>query len=98
MNLNKWNSLSSDVQKVFEELGGDWFAGFCGKANDAVNIEGKKLFQSTSGKTTITLSRAELEKFKTAAGPLVGEWISDLEAKGLPGKAVVKETRKLFEK
>lgn len=98
MNIEAWNNLPPDVQKVFEELGGEWFAQFCGKANDVVNIQGKKLFESKPGKETITLSSAELAKFTKATKPLVHQWVSDLEGKGLPGCAVLEEAVILFKK
>ena len=95
MNKKTWDSLSPDVQKVFDELSGEHLgADLNGKIADrAVLGVYKKL--AASGDTIITLSPQEMEKWKASSQPAFDAWLKSMEKKGLPGKKVLDETYRL---
>lgn len=97
MNERTWNSLPPDVQKVLDELGGAYAAEFYGKAWDqAENIAKENI--KKAGCTIRELSPQEKARWQQKAKAIWNKWAADLEAKGLPGRAVLDETLKLIEK
>jgi len=50
------------------------------------------------GHPVIRLTPQERELWVKATEPLRQKWIADMEAKGLPGKAVYKEAQRLIKK
>lgn len=96
MHLDVWNSLPRDIQMVIEEESV--------KASD-INIRGwdqeddKAIeFARSKGLEIIYLSSEEIERWKEKIRPLWDRWISETEAKGFPGRAIMEETLRLFEK
>lgn len=94
INLKKWNSIPPDLQKVFEEVA-PWFEQETLKANDMVQ-NGVIQHIKESGQSFIEPSPEEIRLWKDALKPLQEKWIKDMEAKGLPGKAIFDETTKLI--
>ncbi len=91
MNKKSWDRLPPDVQKVINELSGEYLsADMNGKiADQAVLGVYKKL--KAAGDTIYTLPPAELEVWEKSAEPAFEEWVQDMEGKGLPGKKVMEE-------
>jgi TRAP-type C4-dicarboxylate transport system substrate-binding protein len=96
MNVKKWKSLPSDVQKVFEEVSSQWIAKHA-KAWDESDGEGRK-FTLSLGNKIIPLSREESARWCKAVEPVVDEYINRAGTKGLPGKEYVKTLRELVKK
>lgn len=93
MNQKKWDSLPPDVQKVFNELTGDWAVDFTGKEWDKFEASATQQMQ---GKVEFyTPPQQEIERWTKAVIPVQDEYAADLEAKNLPGKKVLEELRKL---
>jgi len=90
MNQQKWDSLPPDVKKVLEELSGDWAVEFSGKIRDKEEKEAEEVAKA-KGTTYIQFSDAEKEKVSRILAPVKEKYVSDLEAKGLPGKKVLQE-------
>ena len=93
MNQKKWDSLSPDVQKVFNELSGEYMVDFSGKAWDkfdneaATEVKGK-------GIQFITLPAQEHAKWVARLTPIKDEYAKELEAKKLPGKKILDDLKK----
>lgn len=87
MNLDKWNSLPEDVQKVIEEVSAEWVAKY-GPAWDKSDEEGLE-FAKSLGNEIIPLSAEESAKWATAVRPVLDDYVKDVEKKGLPGKKYV---------
>ena len=96
MNLNKWNSLPPDIQKIFTEVSTEW-VGYTGKEWNRIEIEG---FQhGKKGWPYFYLPPA------SGTGPM-GEggeafkdsYIKAMEAKGLPGKEALDYRQQIIEK
>ena len=95
-NLKSWNSLPPDIQKIMEELTGLRFAENNAKSFDKNDVIGRDL---SKGKVEIHELSAEqkkiwAEKFKN----IYEKWVTDMEAKGLPGKKVYEDALSLLTK
>ena len=91
MNLDKWNSLPKDVQKVIEEINKEWVAKY-GEAWEKSDEEGLE-FSRGLGNEVIPLSKQESIKWAEAVAPVVDGYIKAATKKGLPGKDYVEFIR-----
>lgn len=98
MNLNTWNKLPTDIQKILENYIGSAGSEYIGKGMDRSNEAEKAKVQAMKGKTIIDLSPEETKRWKEACKPVWDKWLASVEAKGLPGKAVLDEAQRLSEK
>jgi len=87
MNMDKWNSLPKDVQKVVDEVSAQWIAKQ-GQAWDDADKAGRE-FTLSLGNKIIPLSKAESARWAKAAAPVIDGYIKDKSAKGLPAKEYV---------
>ncbi|RJR50758.1 MAG: hypothetical protein C4576_04720 [Desulfobacteraceae bacterium] len=93
MNQQKWDSLPADVKKVFEELSGEWAVEYSGKIRDKEEKEAEEVAKA-KGTNYIQFSAEEKDKVAKILAPVKEKYVSDLEAKGLPGKKVMEELKK----
>lgn len=98
MNLATWNKLPPDLQKVMEKYSGAAGSEFFGREFDRINKYEKAKVQAMKSKTVIDLSPAERKRWKETCKPIWDNWVKNMEAKGLPGKAVLQETLNLSTK
>lgn len=96
MNEKKWNSLPKDVQKVFEEVSAEWIPKHA-KGWDVADDEGRK-FTLSLGNKIIPLSEAENNLWAYQVRPVIDDYASVLEGKGLPGKEYIKFIREGIDK
>jgi TRAP-type C4-dicarboxylate transport system substrate-binding protein len=87
MNLNKWNALPKDVQKVIIDVNNEWITKH-GIAWDDADKAGRE-FTLSLGNKIIPLSKAEGARWASAAAPVVDGYIKAKAAKGLPAKDYV---------
>lgn len=97
MNPNTWNKLPPDVQKVFDELSGDWAVDFTGKEWDKFDKEAENEVKA-KGVEYISLSPQEMAKWRKLLVPIHEEYAAELESKKMPGKKIFEEMKKLAEK
>lgn len=97
MNKQKWESLPPEVKKVLEDESGDAASQLFAKAWDATKTTSTDKFKKAGG-VIQTLSPEEQKVWQEKAKLVWDKWANDLEAKGLPGKAVLEETLKRVEK
>lgn len=98
MNQALWDKLPPDVQNVFNTHGGDTAAKFFGKALDEDNERQKANVRRMKDKEVFELTAAETERWKKVCQPVWNKWAADVDAKGLPGKAVLEEALSLSAK
>ena len=98
MNLNSWKRLPPDIQKIFDEHAGAAGSLFFGREFDRYNDQAKAKVKEMKAKEIIQLSPSEVARWKQITSPVWGRWLADMEAKGLPGKAVLDEAERLLEK
>jgi TRAP-type C4-dicarboxylate transport system substrate-binding protein len=96
MNKAKYGSLPADVRKVLDETtsaaSGYWKR--VGESWDRAEVVGRKAVVDRKNEI-YTLPKEERRRWREAVKGLDDKWASDLEAKGLPGKALLKEARAL---
>jgi TRAP-type C4-dicarboxylate transport system substrate-binding protein len=96
MNRDKWNSLSPEIKKVFEEVS-EKYPEITGGGFDENDEAGYKL-SLNRGNKVITLPPEELKRWQACWRFQLDKWVSDKEAMGLPARAVLDEVIKLQEK
>jgi TRAP-type C4-dicarboxylate transport system substrate-binding protein len=87
MNKGKWNKLSPAIQKIIKDINAEW-ADKHGEGWDSSDKAGIEFFKSKGGEF-ISLSDTEIEKWKAAVAPIMGEYAEKVSKKGIDGKAVV---------
>ena len=98
MNPAAWDKLPPDIQKILEKYIGAAGSDFCGREFDLTNGKDMAKVRAMKGKTIIDLSPAETKRWKETCRPIWDKWVANMEAKGLPGKAVLQETLNLSAK
>lgn len=96
MNKKTWNSFSPDIQEKITCVASNgpvWHVA-------AVNYEMKRAYEiAKKGDHEIfELSPAEAARWRATAKPAWDAWASKMDAKGLPGRAILDETIKLVRK
>ncbi|MBA4419044.1 MAG: C4-dicarboxylate ABC transporter substrate-binding protein [Syntrophus sp. (in: bacteria)] len=83
MNKAKWNSLSPDIQKTIEKINGEWIEKQ-GKLWDEIDKEGREFMVQRKNKF-IALTKEEDARWAEKVKPILGEYVQEMKAKGLPG-------------
>lgn len=97
MNLNLWNSLPKDIQKIFEDASDKNWLRRVGKEwqkNDDFGIA----VAVSSGNKHIVLNSKQTLTFTKTLEPVVSRWIKDVTEKGINGKELVNKARKAIKK
>jgi TRAP-type C4-dicarboxylate transport system substrate-binding protein len=97
MNQKTWDSLPPDVQKIIEEESGEKGAVFYAQSHDGPVQDIKSKFTKAGVKIS-QLAPDERALWQEKAKAVWDKWVADMDAKGLPGKAVLEETVKRVEK
>ena len=97
MNLDAWNKLPKDIQKIFDETTGLELSRFAGATFDKQCekfLEIIKDYDKKAGKAPIYyLPDSERARWVKAISGVAGAWAKEKESKGLPANAVVKDLR-----
>ena len=96
MNLDKWNSLPKDIQKVFTEVSEEWIDVHA-KVWDDADAAGRE-YTLSLGNEIIELSPEEAGRWVEAVKALPDEYVAAMEAAGLPGGELVAEVKSLIKK
>ena len=95
MNLDAWNSLPPDIQKILDEASGLEYSMYSGGVWDATNEEFLPIvmdYDKKAGNPPIYyLPDDERARWKEAITPVYDEWVNEMEAEGLPGKAIFED-------
>ena len=89
MNKTKFDSLPSEMQKMFREVGKGYEMQVAKKTAGFAALSMKKLIPSKGGKVS-KLSLAEQKKWAKGLPDLAGIWAAQQAKKGLPSKSVIK--------
>lgn len=87
MNLERWNSLPQDIQKIFTDVSEEWVEKH-GLAWNEADAAGRKMLEEL-GKTTYVLPVAETARWRAKITPVLDQFSTKAEAKGLPGKQFI---------
>lgn len=95
MNLDTWNSLPPDIQKVFTEVGEEMPA-ISGKLAEEYEIIGFK-YGIAKHMTVNYLTPEETARWMALLKPIQNKWVAEVEAKGIPGKKMLEDQYRLAE-
>jgi len=84
MNKDKWNSLPKDVQATIEKINLEWIPKH-GAAWDSSDEAGMAYFKEKGGKV-IELSAEEVARWKKAVAPVLGAYVKQAGAEGVPAQ------------
>jgi len=92
MNMDKWNSLPEDVQKVMDGLGTEqaWWTGNYMDKRVTKSIEWSK---KTYNIEIIKLSKKELARWDKLLKPIPDKWSEQAKAKGLSARTILKDIK-----
>jgi TRAP-type C4-dicarboxylate transport system substrate-binding protein len=94
MNKRKYDSLPEEVKKVIDDTTGLVMSQEAGKVYDDTNEPMKNLCMK-KGMQVLQLPEAEKQKLEALSKPLRDKWVQEMEAKGMPGKAILDAAEKL---
>ncbi len=87
MNKDKWNALPDDLKEIINKANKK-YVGIHGQAWDDADKEGRE-FVISLNKEIIELPAEEQAKFVAAVQPVIANYETSAEEKGLPGKELV---------
>ncbi len=96
MNLNTWNKLPADIQKVFMD-NTEYWPEMADKYQKGLDQEGLD-FGKQQGVEIVKPSKEDAAKFYSVIGATVAKAGAAADAKGLPGTKLVTTTRSLIDK
>jgi len=88
MNKRKWESLPKDIQKIIDETTGMAMSSEAGRVYEETNVPMRNLCVK-NGMQVLELPPAEESKLEKLTLPLRDKWVKDMEAKGVPGQAML---------
>ncbi|MGD9045588.1 MAG: TRAP transporter substrate-binding protein [Desulfobacterales bacterium] len=97
MNMDKWNSLPKDVQKVMDDLRVEQ-AKWTGNYMDNHVKTAVEWSKNAQGVEFIELQKEEKAKWDAKLEFMSAKWIADTSAKGLPAQAIVNDIKGLIQK
>ena len=97
MNLNSWNALPKDVQKVMNELIREQSA-WTGDYMDGHVKESVQWSKKTHQVEFIELAAKEKSAWDQRLEPITAKWITDAKAKGLPAEAIISDIQASIKK
>lgn len=92
-NQKKWDSLPDDIKKAIESVSSVAGAKFIGSANDRSASHAWQVVKD-AGAEVITLAPEEQARWVALAKPIARDFVTALDAKGLPGTKVLNEINK----
>ncbi|MEP1207710.1 MAG: TRAP transporter substrate-binding protein [Rhizobiaceae bacterium] len=97
MNKAKFDSLPDDLKKVIDDNSGEEFSVFAGTTQADADGPARAKAEAM-GNNIITLSDADVAKWREASQPIYDEWIADMKGKGIDGAALISEAQELIKK
>lgn len=97
MNQAKFDGLPPQLKAVIERNSGLQLAASMGKRWDDSMAPAKRAMIE-KGTTVYVLPEGEAERWAKAAAPVVDEWVSDVDKRGLPAKTMLQDARDLLSK
>jgi TRAP-type C4-dicarboxylate transport system substrate-binding protein len=96
MNLDSWNKLPLDVQKVFDDLS-LWATKRVRQVAEVEAYETAIAAMEEAGQTLVKLTPDEEKIWRDITVPVIDKYIAKVESRGLPARAVYEEALRLAE-
>ncbi|KMW58097.1 TRAP transporter solute receptor, unknown substrate 3 [Candidatus Rhodobacter oscarellae] len=97
MNKDSYNNLPDDLKAVIDANSGLETSAWAGRAMDEGDTMVKAVVEGTDN-TIITMSEEATAEIKAIADGQIAEWVTAMDAAGLPGQAMLDDARALIEK
>jgi TRAP-type C4-dicarboxylate transport system substrate-binding protein len=94
INKERFNRFPPEVQKIIKD-NARWASTELTESEEKNRIKSENMFREI-GHNVIYLTREETELWRKAAAPVHEQWINEMEAKGLPGKRLYTEAKRLI--
>lgn len=95
MNLEKWNSLSPEVQQAIEEVSAEYFEKAAMCLWDNQNEAALEWAVEEHGLEVITLPEEEAQKWIELVEPIQDEFVAKMKEQGLPGEEILNTVKEL---
>ena len=95
MNRVRYNALDADLQTLLLQTAGRKLAETTGRTWDSVDRLHRR-DATAEGHVFVQLSRAEHDRWRRAARPIVEAWLAAAAKRGLDGPALLREARELI--
>jgi len=92
MNKNKWKALPEGIKFTIREINNEWIPQH-GEAWDTIDMTGMRFFLDHGGQI-IGLDRNEADRWKMAVAPIIDDYMTSLNKRGLNGREIVDFTIK----
>lgn len=97
INLDVWNGIPADLQKVIMDNSGADFSAFGGAQMQRDDAPGREAAMEL-GNNIMTLSDEEVQQWRDAASGVEAKWIDALKEKDIDGAALAQDARDLIKK
>jgi C4-dicarboxylate-binding protein DctP len=97
MNKDKYESLPADLKKVIDENSGREMSGWAGRLMQEYDEPSRQIALKRNN-NIITLSDAEVNRWRQASQPIIDNWVKEMDGKGMKGTQLLAEARELIEK
>ncbi len=97
MNTKRYEGLAPDLKKIIDNNSGLATSGWLGKTQQSNDPLGRKS-ATDRGNTVSVVVGADAQDFKRKAALVEGEWMADLDQRGLNGRQLRDTARQLIEK
>ncbi len=95
MNKASWNRLNEEQQRIIEEVSDEWIDKH-GRAWDQADDSAMEFIRELN-REVISLSSEEEQRWKDAVQPILQEYVTNTEQRGLPGKDFLDRLLELIE-
>ena len=97
MNEDKWNKLPKQDQEAIEKLSGEHIARLAGNSWDEADRKGMEALKK-SGVKIVEANPAFVAEVKKRSAPIIEDWITKANAKGLDAAKILTEFREELKK
>ncbi|MEO3998248.1 TRAP transporter substrate-binding protein [Mesorhizobium sp. CAU 1732] len=97
MNKAKYESLPDDLKKVIDDNSGQDVSALFGKTQEEYDAPGRELAVGRNN-NIVELTAEQADEWKAAAQPVIDNWVAEMDGKGLDGKGLLEEARRLIDK
>ena len=97
MNKDKYDALPEDLKKIIDTHSGAEFSAFAGKVMQDTDAQGRARALELGNKIHL-LPPQKVAEFRQAAQTTIGNWVADMDAKGLDGTGLLARARELIAK
>ena len=96
MNKDKYESLPADLKKVIDANSGREMSGWAGRLMQEYDEPSRQIALKRNN-NIITLSDAEVNRWRQASQPIIDGWVQEMDSRGLNGTQLLAEARELID-